>query len=79
MADSGYRYYSQEQLHHFLGIKSEAQLNKMVIGYCRVGSHKQKGDLERQIDNVKIYMLTKVINLKSSQKLAVGLTTIKKD
>ncbi|CAM4218649.1 hypothetical protein BAWI5_20600 [Bacillus wiedmannii] len=35
VTDSGYRYYSQEQLNHFLGIKGEMQLNKIVIGYCR--------------------------------------------
>ena len=31
----------------------------ITIGYCRVSSHKQKGDLERQIDNVKTYLLAK--------------------
>ena len=31
----------------------------MVIGYCRVSSHKQKDDLERQIENVKMYLLAK--------------------
>jgi predicted site-specific integrase-resolvase len=59
VTDSGYRYYSQEQLHHFLGIKNEVQLNRTVIGYCRVSSLKQKDDLERQIDNVKAYMFAK--------------------
>ena len=24
--------------------------NRIIIGYCRVSSHKQKGDLERQIE-----------------------------
>ncbi|GEN85039.1 hypothetical protein SLU01_33510 [Sporosarcina luteola] len=48
VTESGYRYYSQGQLHHFLGIKDERQLNKVVIGYCRVSSQKQKDDLERQ-------------------------------
>ncbi|MBT9654235.1 IS607 family transposase, partial [Ruminococcus sp. MCC718] len=28
-------------------------------GYCRVSSHKQKDDLERQMDNVKTYLLAK--------------------
>ena len=52
----GTRYYSEEQLNHFLGLKSEKQINKKIIGYCRVSSHKQKDDLERQIENVKTYM-----------------------
>lgn len=53
---TGYRYYSQEQLNQFLGLKNMESKNKKVIGYCRVSSHKQKDDLERQIDNVKTYM-----------------------
>lgn len=52
--ESGYRYYSEEQLSQVLNIK---QKNKKVIGYCRVSSPKQKDDLERQIENVKIYLL----------------------
>lgn len=54
---TGYRYYSQEQLNHFLGIKGTE--TKKVIGYCRVSSHKQKDDLARQIENVKTYMIAK--------------------
>ena len=41
------RYYSQEQLNNFLGLKQGKQLNIKTIGYCRVSSHKQKDDLER--------------------------------
>jgi len=52
--ESGYRYYSEEQLSQVLNIK---QKNKKVIGYCRVSSPKQKDDLEGQIENVKIYLL----------------------
>ena len=33
--------------------------NRIIIGYCRVSSHKQKDDLERQIDNVKTYLTAK--------------------
>lgn len=56
---TGYRYYSQEQLNHFLGIKGIETKTKKVIGYCRVSSHKQKDDLARQIENVKTYMIAK--------------------
>ncbi len=59
VTESGYRYYSQEQLNHFLCIKGEMQRSKKVIGYCRVSSHKQKDDLERQMENVKTYMFAK--------------------
>lgn len=30
---------------------------KIVIGYCRVSSHKQRDDLERQIENVRMYLM----------------------
>lgn len=53
-SESGYRYYSEEQLNQALKIKPKS---KIVIGYCRVSSSKQKDDLERQIENVRIYLL----------------------
>ncbi|MBC2854230.1 IS607 family transposase [Cetobacterium sp. 2G large] len=59
--DSGYRYYSEEQLNKFLGI-TIVKKNRKTIGYCRVSSNKQKEDLERQIENVKLYMLGRGIN-----------------
>lgn len=58
IAPSGFRYYSEEQLNHFLGIDKKP-INKKVIGYCRVSSQKQKDDLERQITYVKEYMIAK--------------------
>lgn len=56
---AGTRYYSQEQLNHFLGLKPQNQLNRRIVGYCRVSSYKQKDDLERQIEHVKTYMYAK--------------------
>ena len=52
---SGYRYYSQEQLNFILN-KSEPTQPRIVIGYCRVSSSKQKDDLQRQIDTVRLYL-----------------------
>ena len=43
---SGYRYYSDEQLNQVINVKPK---NRITIGYCRVSSHKQKDDLERQL------------------------------
>lgn len=34
ITEGGTRYYSQEQLNHFLGLKQDNQLNKKTIGYC---------------------------------------------
>lgn len=54
---NGYRYYSHEQLNSVMKVKPN--LNRITIGYCRVSSHKQKDDLERQIENVKLYLTAK--------------------
>ena len=54
---NGYRYYSHEQLNQVMNIKPN--LNRLTIGYCRVSSNKQKDDLERQIENVKTYLIAK--------------------
>ena len=51
---NGYRYYSHEQLNQVMNIKPN--LDRIVIGYCRVSSNKQKDDLERQIENVTRYL-----------------------
>ena len=74
----GTRYYSQEQLNHFLGLKLEKQINKKIIGYCRVSSHKQKDDLERQIENVKTYMYAKGYQFEIITDIGSGINYNKK-
>ncbi|MEA1961349.1 MAG: IS607 family transposase [Bacillota bacterium] len=54
-SSNGYRYYSEEQARQVLNINSTKP--RITIGYCRVSSNKQKDDLERQIENVKMYLL----------------------
>lgn len=56
-SSNGYRYYSHEQLNQVMNIKPN--IDRITIGYCRVSSHKQKDDLERQIENMKLYLLAK--------------------
>ena len=53
-SSNGYRYYSHEQLNQVMNIKPN--LDRIVVGYCRVSSNKQKDDLERQIENMKLYL-----------------------
>lgn len=53
-SSNGYRYYSEGQINQVLNIKKEPRI---VIGYCRVSSNKQKDDLERQIANVTNYLI----------------------
>ena len=50
------KYYSDEQLNQVINVKPK---NRITIGYCRISNHKQKDDLERQIDNVRIYLQVK--------------------
>ncbi len=70
---TGYRYYSQAQLNRFLGLRSEVDLNKKVIGYCRVRSPKQKDDLQRQIENVKMYMIAKGYQFEIIEDIGSGI------
>jgi predicted site-specific integrase-resolvase len=55
----GHRYYSQEQLNHYLGLRNIAPKNRKVVGYCRVSSKKQSDDLARQVENIRSYMCAK--------------------
>ena len=75
---SGYRYYSQEQLNHFLGLKQEHKRRKKIIGYCRVSSVKQKDDLERQIEYVKLYMYAKGYSFEIITDIGSGINYNKK-
>lgn len=78
VTESGYRYYSQKQLNHFLGIKNQDSKNRKVIGYCRVSSNKQKDDLDRQIENVKTYMYAKGYQFEIISDIGSGINYNKK-
>lgn len=74
----GTRYYSQEQLSHFLGLKSINTISKKNIGYCRVSSNKQRDDLNRQIENVKMYMYAKGYQFEIISDIGSGISYNKK-
>ena len=78
ITSGGTRYYSQEQLNHFLGLKSKTKIDKKIIGYCRVNSHKQKDDLERQIENVRTYMYAKGYQFEILSDIGSGINYNKK-
>ena len=69
----GTRYYSQQQLNHFLGFTQRETVNRKVIGYCRVSLNKQKDDLVRQVDNVKTYMLAKGYQFEIIEDIGSGI------
>ena len=55
-SNNGYRYYSEDQLSELM---QDKKTNKIVIGYCRVSSKKQKDDLDRQIESVRNYLISR--------------------
>ena len=52
-----YKYYSHEQLSQVMNINPN--IDRKTIGYCRVSSNKQKDDLQRQIENMRMYLISK--------------------
>ncbi|WPZ16830.1 IS607 family transposase [Geobacillus subterraneus] len=77
VAPSGFRYYSQEQLNHFLGIKN-IERERKIVGYCRVSSNKQKDDLERQVQYVKEYMIARGYQFEIITDIGSGINYNKK-
>lgn len=73
-SSNGYRYYSEEQLQELNGSNKE----KIVVGYCRVSSNKQKDDLERQVENMKTYLLAQGKPFKIITDIGSGINYNKK-
>lgn len=71
------RCYTFEQINKFLG-KEKIESKKVVIGYCRVSSNKQKNDLDRQIENVKTYMFSKGYQFEIIKDIGSGINYNKK-
>ena len=74
---SGYRYYSQEQVDAITGNKANIE-NRITIGYCRVSSAKQKDNLERQVENVKAYLLAQGKPFEIIEDIGSGINYNKK-
>jgi putative resolvase len=75
-SSNGYRYYTDTQYRQFLG--SSGKKEKIVIGYCRVSSNKQKDDLERQAENVRMYMIAKGYSFEVITDIGSGINYNKK-
>ena len=50
----------------------------MVFGYCRVSSNKQKDDLERQIENMKLYLTAQGKSFEIISDIGSGINYKKK-
>jgi len=75
--DGGHRYYSEQQINQVFQVPL-IKKNKKVVGYCRVSSNKQKDDLERQIENVKTYMIAKGYQFEIITDIGSGINYNKK-
>ncbi|MBT9134924.1 MAG: hypothetical protein DDT34_02307 [Firmicutes bacterium] len=73
---SRYRYYSQAQLNELMRKKEPVQ--RIVIGYARVSSPKQKDDLERQAESVRTYMIAKGYSFEIISDIGSGINYNKK-
>lgn len=69
-ASNGHRYYSQEQLDEITDTQRE---KRITIGYCRVSSHKQKDDLNRQCENMRTYLLARGKPFRIIQDIGSGI------
>lgn len=55
----GTRYYSDEQLSEYLNKNNEPQRELPIILYARVSTRNQKDDLEKQVEYLKEYAISK--------------------
>lgn len=69
ISQGGTRYYSTEQLRTF----QTNNLERKVIGYCRVSTPSQKNDLETQVQNIKTYMYAKGYQFEIIKDIGSGI------
>lgn len=69
-SDTGYRYYTDNQLRDFYG---EISNDRLVIGYCWVSSVKQKKSLKRQVDDVRAYLISRGYQFKIITDIGSGM------
>ena len=74
---NGYRYYSEDSIFSYTQErKTKKDLN--VIGYARVSSNKQTDDLEKQVNNLKIYLDNKYKSYDIITDIGSGINYTKK-
>ena len=78
VAESGYRYYTDEQLAKVKGLFYTDVSQKIVVGYCRVSTQKQSDNLNRQIDCVKQYCISRGYRYKIISDIGSGINYNKK-
>lgn len=72
----GTRYYSDEQLQAYLN-KNNPQQGLPVILYARVSTRSQKDDLDRQVENLKSYAISKGYSFEIITDIGSGINYMK--
>jgi predicted site-specific integrase-resolvase len=67
--NNGYRYYNAVDIEELIHKNDK----KITIGYCRVSSKKQEDDLQRQVENVKMFMMAKGYQFKIIEDIGSGI------
>lgn len=75
--DKGTRFYTQEQIDRFKGVRVQPKPFK-VVGYCRVSSNGQKDDLERQVELVETYIKYRWDNYEMIKDIGSGINYTKR-
>ena len=70
--NNGYIYYSEESILSYTQ-ERKTKKNLNVIGYARVSSKKQADDLDRQVNNLKEYLLNKYDNFDIITDIGSGI------
>lgn len=73
IADSGFRYYSKDQVLEYLNKPKEVKKDKINILYARVSTKSQKDDLDRQVENLKQYAYSKGYSFEVITDIASGI------
>ena len=72
----GTRYYSDEQLQAYLN-KNNPQQGLPIILYARVSTRSQKDDLDRQVENLKSYAISKGYSFEIITDIGSGINYMK--
>ena len=68
----GTRYYSTEQLLEYLNKDNKPQQLPIIL-YARVSTRNQKDDLDRQVENLKLYAISKGYNFEIITDIGSGI------
>ncbi len=77
VSEGGTRYYSEQQVRLIQG-KANPDRDRTIIGYCRVSSNKQKVDLQRQVETMRMYLAASGTPFEIVEDIGSGINYSKK-